>query len=730
MTSIIVYGDISPNVVDGSSIWLMSVTETLAKVFDHVHLQLKFVPENDRLLRSVQAIDNVSIHVPPAGVEEVNVQKAPAVLEQLAKEVNADVVLSRGLELANSLCKSSILAPILWPYITDLPFPLEKISPTNVGRLQRIALRSKRIFVQTEAARSYLEAITPHAAGKTFLMLPMVPDAAFRQRKENAKRSPSDDGKLKLVYAGKLAKDWKTLEMLDIPKALRRLGIESELVVVGDKINKDRTDPSWAARMKEKLEAVSNDSNSGVRWLGGMPRAEAMKQIAAADLGIGWRTDLLDSSLEISTKALEYSALGTPAVVNLNDDAVALFGAEYPFFVDGSANAEEMAQTIARSISAIGTASEKVPQLVHAFSMESAATRLYSYFESAGVFRTSAGEDGTGRIRVVIASHDFKFMGELLELLDDHPKFEVRKDEWTSLHDHDAEKSAELLQWADVVFCEWAGPSVKWYAERKLPNQRLVARLHGFELRGPAPWMRDIRWENVDELIFVSQHYERLAEEELPLNTTATRVIPNIVDACDFDRPKMLGAQYHLALVGMVPFLKRPDRAVNFLRELVAIDENYYLHIRGRAPWEYPYEWRKPIQKQMYLEFYSRLASDEELKEHVIFEPFGPDMASWYRKIGIVLSTSELESFHLAPAEGMSSRAVPVVWEREGAKEIFGPYVDGGTHLALERVLALREQSVFVEAGERAREYSLRWDKPRVFGEWIDALVPGSEFTV
>ena len=78
----------------------------------------------------------------------------------------------------------------------------------------------------------------------------------------------------------------------------------------------------------------------------------------------------------------------------------------------------------------------------------------------------------------------------------------------------------------------------------------------------------------------------------------------------------------------------------------------------------------------------------------------------------------------------MSSRAVPVVWEREGAKEIFGPYVDGGTHLALERVLALREQSVFVEAGERAREYSLRWDKPRVFGEWIDALVPGSEFTV
>ncbi|PAT13591.1 glycosyltransferase [Corynebacterium hadale] len=727
MTSIIVYGDISPNVVDGSSIWLMSVTETLAKVFDRVHLQLKFNPENDRLLKPLQAIANVSVHVPPAGLDEVTIQDAPAVLEDLVAEVNAEVVLSRGLELANALCKSSRISRILWPYITDLPFPLEKISATNVGRLQRIALRAKRVFVQTEAARSYLEAIAPHAAGKTLLMLPMIPDEAFVRSKEKTKEISSENEKLRLVYAGKLAKDWKTLEMLDIPIELRRLGIESELVVVGDKINRDRKDPSWATKMREKLELVSNDPNSGVRWLGGMPRAEAMKQIAMADLGIGWRTDLLDSSLEISTKALEYSALGTPAVVNLNDDALALFGDEYPFFVAGDASAKEMAESIASGLSAIGNASEYVPQVVRTYSMESAASRLYSYFESAGVFLNGAGRDSKDKIHVVIASHDFKFMGELLELLREHPQFEVRKDEWKSLHDHDVEKSAELLRWADVVFCEWAGPSVKWYAEHKMSNQRLIARLHGFELRGPAPWMREINWDHVDELVFVSQHYERLAKNTLPLSATSTRVITNIVDAVDFDRPKMPGAQYHLALVGIVPFLKRPDRALRFLKDLLDVDENYYLHIRGRAPWEYPYEWRKPLQKQMYLEFYSLLASDQKLKEHVVFEPFGPDMASWYRKIGIVLSTSELESFHLAPAEGMSSRAVPVVWEREGAKEIFGHYVDGGTDLALERILALREQTLFVEAGEKAREYSLRWDKPSVFGEWLDVLVPGTK---
>ena len=39
----------------------------------------------------------------------------------------------------------------------------------------------------------------------------------------------------------------------------------------------------------------------------------------------------------------------------------------------------------------------------------------------------------------------------------------------------------------------------------------------------------------------------------------------------------------------------------------------------------------------------------------------GPDVASWLRRVGLVLSTSDDESFHLAPAEGMASGAVPAL---------------------------------------------------------------------
>ena len=720
MSTAVVYGDISPNVVDGSSIWLMSITETLSKTCDEVHLQLKMKPDNYRLLQSVDKIENVVLHLPPDTSSPLNEEAAVPVLESLANKVGADILVSRGLNLAHTLSRSSTLAPILWAYITDLPFPITKLSKTNVGRLQRISANSRRVFVQTEAARSYLESIAPFAAGKTCLMLPMVPSEAFSKEKRGENYEQSD--KLRIVYAGKMAKDWKTLEMLEIPKHLRKLGIDSELLVVGDKINRDKRDPSWHIQMKDALEKAAADADSGVEWLGGVSRDESMAAISSAHIGLGWRTAVLDSSLEVSTKALEYSALGTPALVNFNDDSRALFGSDYPFFIDAQATAVDAAKVIAKAANSIDLMSPKVRGKVANFSMDSAVERLTGYFEAAGIVRSSKRAVPMDAIKVVIASHDFKFMGELVDALEKDPRFILEKDVWSSLHQHDEERSRKLVDWADVVFCEWCGPSVRWYAEHKRPGQRLISRLHGFELRGPGPWMKEIDWQGVDELIFVSQHYEEMALERLPLQSTATRVIPNAIDLVDFDREKLFGAQFHIGLVGYVPFLKRPDRAVSFFEELLEQDDRYILHIRGRAPWEYPHEWSKPLQKQLYLDFFSSIASNERLRDHVVFEDFGPDMASWFRKIGIVLSPSDEESFHLAPAEGMASRAVPIVWERDGAKNIFGPYVDGGSDLAIDRVLALREPETFAEEGQKAREYASRWGVKKIISEWIDAL--------
>jgi hypothetical protein len=100
-------------------------------------------------------------------------------------------------------------------------------------------------------------------------------------------------------------------------------------------------------------------------------------------------------------------------------------------------------------------------------------------------------------------------------------------------------------------------------------------------------------------------------------------------------------------------------------------DRRYRLFIKGRFPWEYPWVWRKPEEKEFYEECLERIKSDPDLKDAVVFEEFGSDISLWLRKIGVILSVSDLESFHMALAEGIASGCYPLLWDREGADELF-----------------------------------------------------------
>ena len=56
--------------------------------------------------------------------------------------------------------------------------------------------------------------------------------------------------------------------------------------------------------------------------------------------------------------------------------------------------------------------------------------------------------------------------------------------DWEALSVHDVSTSESMAAWADVVICEWAGPNAVWYSRNKRPGQRLIVRLHRFELDG------------------------------------------------------------------------------------------------------------------------------------------------------------------------------------------------------------------------------------------------------
>lgn len=711
---ILIYADLDVRLIDGSSIWLASLAEVLSTAEHQVQVLSRVRFAESRVLdRLLSSYPDTRIDMPEDDDTALDPNAAAARAAQLHEQHDFDVIIVRGFNACFAFSKNENLSRNLWSYITDLPFPVDELSKYQTDRLEQVASRSFRMFAQTEAARSYLEAVAPSASGKTLLLPPMVPDEAF----ESVSSTIGDGTPLRLIYAGKLAKQWHTREMLALPDALRDRGVDAELIVVGDKFQHDVDDPSWADEMRTALYAADEDEDSSVTWLGGLTRNEVLQQLSRAHIGIGWRSSVLDSSLEISTKALEYAASSTLPLLSVSADHLSLWGDDYPLFVSSQDSVDDVADRIAVSVPQLASAVASARSTALEFSMDAASARLNRQLVRSA--RTTAS--GTRPKKIVISSHDFKFLGELVDGLKQQTAFELAFDGWTSLHTHDEASSIEIKSDADVVFCEWAGPSLVWHAENKIPGTKLIARLHGFELRGP--WLDNLLVDAVDQWVFVSERFRRLAIDQLHLDEDSTLVIPNMVDADDLKRPKMVGSEFQLGMVGIVGFGKRPDRALDLLETLLEHDDRYMLRIKSRPPWDYAHEWQNPLQRQLYLDFYARIRNSGLLKSHVAFESFSPDIASWLRGVGFVLSPSHNESFHLAPVEGMASGAVPIVWQREGAEEIFGTdWIVGDTQEAAEKILGLRRSSELSAASSRAREQSLQWDRDRVLQQWFENL--------
>src|SRR5690606_3707832 len=96
---------------------------------------------------------------------------------------------------------------------------------------------------------------------------------------------------------------------------------------IGDKVHNEKSDREFRNRILNKFT-----STPGVTWLGPMEREAAIAEAARHDLGLCWRTDALDDSLEISTKFLEFAFMGVPAVVNRTAAYESLLGEDYPYF--------------------------------------------------------------------------------------------------------------------------------------------------------------------------------------------------------------------------------------------------------------------------------------------------------------------------------------------------------------------------------------------------------------
>jgi glycosyltransferase involved in cell wall biosynthesis len=323
--------------------------------------------------------------------------------------------------------------------------------------------------------------------------------------------------------------------------------------------------------------------------------------------------------------------------------------------------------------------------------------------------------------RVVVSGFDLKFARELAGRLNSRTDLDVTLDEWPSLAEGSRDTEA-LVTSADSIFAEWARPSAVWLSRRKRPGQVLVVRLHRYELDFPYP--REIDMDAVDAVVHVSPPIARRIREELGWPAEKLVYIPNFLDVDWLDRPKLPDARFGIGFVGMDFANKRFDLALDVLAEVRRHDPRFTLFVRSTMPWDNVYAWARPEEREYVGWCFERLERDPLLRGAVVFDPPGRDMARWYRRVGHVLSMSDIESFHLAVAEGMASGAVPVIRPWPGATEIYGAeWIHGSVEDAAAAVLASADEAVWAERAARARaEIRQKVDPELVVRAWADLL--------
>lgn len=651
---VLLYGDVDLNFTDGSAVWLTSMAKVLAESANiRVDVLLKAKIRSSHLISEMENFENVTIidtfslykEYPFQNKNRMNINEAIDIMNKRDQENTYHLVIVRGLDLVNKLMEEKRLVAKTIPYITNFEHNPTKSTMKERKQLKQIYRKFPKLFMQTEEMKKSFSSLIKEDGDKIELLYPMIPNITKQPIFKN-------NGN-KIIYAGKFAEDWYTEEMLGIAESLDSENYPFEFMIAGDK---------FQGTLTSKKESIINrfNSTSKLQWYGAVSRERSQELMSQADIGFGLRSETIDNdqSIELSTKLLEYGSLGIPVLCRPTKMHKELFGEDYPFFVSNSEECKKKIKEAFNKKNLYEDAAKTVFDVIDFFTFSSSYQRLKNVFWS---FQTEP-------IKLLVAGHDLKFLTMAITSWQKNPNFQVKIDQWKGHNKHDSQKSEELLEWADIIFCEWGLGNAVWYSKNKSANQKLIIRMHAQEKDTVYP--DEFNYSSIDRIITVSPFSYEVFMNRCQLPREKMIMIYNMIDTKKYALPKKNEAKFHLGLVGILPKLKRLDLAIDIIEELVKMNPKYKLYIRSKMPQDLVWMKNRPAELKYYEKQFERI-ENSHLKDHVVFDKHGADMEGWFQKIGHTLSVSDAESFHLAPMEGMASGAYPHILNWEGAETIY-----------------------------------------------------------
>ncbi|OLT19555.1 hypothetical protein BJF81_08520 [Ornithinimicrobium sp. CNJ-824] len=215
-----------------------------------------------------------------------------------------------------------------------------------------------------------------------------------------------------------------------------------------------------------------------------------------------------------------------------------------------------------------------------------------------------------------------------------------------------ADGVAAMLRWADVALLDWADRASVWASHVCPEGTRLILRVHALDALDP--WLHLMRWERIERVLVVSPAMNSLVRDllgawgvEIPVETMHV-----LTPLREMDLPKEPGARTTLGMVGWGRQVKDPLWALDLLER----DPTWDLVLIGPDFAPNPVPATAP-----YVEEVHRRLASPSVRGRVHLVGRTGEVAEHLRRVGVILSTSVREGWHLGLVEGACSGAVPVV---------------------------------------------------------------------
>lgn len=256
-----------------------------------------------------------------------------------------------------------------------------------------------------------------------------------------------------------------------------------------------------------------------------------------------------------------------------------------------------------------------------------------------------------GKLAVFCENDDRKFLPDILHHLS--KRFIVRE-----YAGGGEDEVFELLQWSDLAFFEWCGPTMM--TASMMPKvTKMVCRLHRYEAF--RPWPAKVNWNNVDALITLGNPYVigalRAKAGDID-NKTRLVTIPNGVNLESFPfKDRRRGK--NLACLGHLNMRKNPMLLLQCFKDLIERDGEYRLFFAGN------------FQDEMLEQYMTHMVHQLGLTDKVHFDGWRDDVDVWLEDKHFLVAGTIGEGHPVGVMEGMARGLKPVLHHFPGAQEYY-----------------------------------------------------------